>query len=42
MDENVKCFYKGIRDMLIITNKRLIAIDKKRFNWQKKIFISFS
>ena len=39
-DETVKCFYKGIRDMLIITNKRLIAVDKKGLTGKKQKYLS--
>ena len=40
VDENIKCFYKGIRDMLIITNKRLIAVDKKGLTGKKQKYLS--
>ena len=39
-DEKVKCFYKGIRDMLIITDKRMITIDKKGFTGKKQKYLS--
>tara|TARA_B100000945_G_C20323018_1_gene568613 strand:- start:689 stop:1060 length:372 start_codon:yes stop_codon:yes gene_type:complete len=39
-DEKVKCFYKGIRDMLIITDKRMITIDKKGLTGKKQTYLS--
>ena len=38
--EEVKSFYKGIRDMLVITNKRIITIDKRGFTGKKQAYIS--
>tara|TARA_B100000700_G_C14937540_1_gene805134 strand:- start:333 stop:701 length:369 start_codon:yes stop_codon:yes gene_type:complete len=39
-NEEVKCFYKGIRDMLIITDKRMITVDKKGLTGKKQQYIS--
>ena len=38
--EEVKSFYKGIRDMLVITNKRIITIDKRGLTGKKQAYIS--
>ena len=38
--EEIKCFYKGIRDMLIITDKRMITVDKKGLTGKKQQYIS--
>ena len=38
--EEVKSFYKGIRDMLLITNKRIITIDKRGLTGKKQAYIS--
>ena len=36
--ENVVSFYKGVRDMLIVTTKRLLLVDKQGLTGKKQKF----
>jgi hypothetical protein len=38
--ENVVCAYKGIRDMLILTDKRILCIDKQGITGKKQKYLS--
>jgi hypothetical protein len=39
-DESIVCSYKGIRDMLIITSKRLLLVDKQGITGKKQKYLS--
>lgn len=39
-DESIVCAYKGIRDMLIITSKRLLLVDKQGITGKKQKYLS--
>lgn len=39
-DEAIVCSYKGIRDMLIITSKRLLLVDKQGITGKKQKYLS--
>ena len=38
--ENVVCSYKGIRDMLILTTKRILLVDKQGVTGKKQKYLS--
>lgn len=38
--ESIVCAYKGIRDMLIITNKRMLLVDKQGMTGKKQKYLS--
>jgi hypothetical protein len=38
--ENIVCAYKGIRDMLILTDKRILCIDKQGITGKKQKYLS--
>ena len=38
-NERVTVSYKGIRDMLILTNKRMLLVDKQGFREKAKVFV---
>ena len=39
-DETIVCSYKGIRDRLIITSKRLLLVDKQGVTGKKQKYLS--
>lgn len=39
-DETIVCSYKGIRDMLIVTSKRLLMVDKQGITGKKQKYLS--
>ncbi|MEY2645652.1 MAG: hypothetical protein RLZZ611_2301 [Cyanobacteriota bacterium] len=39
-NEAIACAYKGIRDMLIITSKRLLLVDKQGITGKKQKYLS--
>lgn len=38
--ETIACSYKGIRDMLIVTSKRLLLVDKQGITGKKQKYLS--
>jgi hypothetical protein len=38
--ESIVCSYKGIRDMLLITNKRMLLVDKQGMTGKKQRYLS--
>ena len=39
-NENIVCAYKGIRDMLILTDKRILCVDKQGITGKKQKYLS--
>lgn len=39
-DETIVCAYKGIRDMLVVTSKRLLVVDKQGITGKKQKYLS--
>jgi len=39
-DETIICAYKGIRDMLIFTDKRILCVDKQGITGKKQKYLS--
>lgn len=39
-NEIITCSYKGIRDMVLITNKRMIIVDKQGITGKKQKYLS--
>ena len=40
LDETVTCSYKGIRDMMVLTNKRMLLVDKQGLTGKKQKYLS--
>ena len=40
LDETVTCCYKGIRDMMVLTNKRMLLVDKQGLTGKKQKYLS--
>ena len=38
--ETVTCSYKGIRDMMVLTNKRILFVDKQGLTGKKQKYLS--
>ena len=38
--ENIVSFYKGVRDMLVVTSKRLLLVDKQGLTGKKQKFLT--
>lgn len=39
-NEHIVCAYKGIRDMLILTDKRILCVDKQGITGKKQKYLS--